>query len=65
MTHIPGGLLAQKFGGKHTLGFGILSTALFTLLTPIVAYHGSTALIILRFFEGVGEVRINEVVCTL
>ncbi|XP_065213583.1 putative inorganic phosphate cotransporter isoform X2 [Planococcus citri] len=65
LTHIPGGLLAQKFGGKHTLGFGILSTALFTLLTPIVAYQGSTALIILRFLEGVGEGTTFPALCTM
>lgn len=58
VTHIPGGLLAQKFGGKYTLGLGILWTAIFTLLTPIVAYQGDIPLIILRFLEGLGEVSI-------
>lgn len=57
-THLPGGILSQKFGGKHTMGLGILSTAFFTLLTPYVAYMGSTPLIILRFVEGLGEVRL-------
>lgn len=56
ITHLPGGVLSQKFGGKHTMGFGILSTALFTLMTPFVAYMGSTQLTILRFVEGLGEV---------
>ena len=32
LTHIPGGLLAQRYGGKHTLGFGILSTAVSSLI---------------------------------
>lgn len=56
ITHIPGGLLAQKFGGKYTMGLGILCTAIFTLLTPIIAYTGAIPLMILRFLEGVGEV---------
>lgn len=56
LTHLPGGVLSQKFGGKHAMGFGILSTALFTLLTPWVAHMGSTQLTVLRFVEGLGEV---------
>lgn len=37
ITHIPGGMLAEKFGGKWALSLGILSTAIFTLLTPLVS----------------------------
>ncbi|KAG4078473.1 hypothetical protein HA402_009185 [Bradysia odoriphaga] len=56
ITHLPGGLLAEKFGGKYTLGLGILSTAVFTLLTPIcVEWGGSTSLIVLRVLMGLGE----------
>ncbi|KAL4123374.1 hypothetical protein QTP88_015570 [Uroleucon formosanum] len=55
LTHLPGGVLSQKFGGKHTMGLGILSTAIFTLMTPYVAYMGSRPLTILRFIEGLGE----------
>lgn len=60
-THLPGGVLSQKFGGKHTMGLGILSTAIFTLITPYVAYMGSTELTILRFIEGLGEVRLRHI----
>ncbi|KAJ6646401.1 putative inorganic phosphate cotransporter [Pseudolycoriella hygida] len=42
ITHLPGGLLAEKFGGKYTLGLGILSTAIFTLLTPVCVEWGTT-----------------------
>lgn len=56
ITHIPGGILSEKFGGKWTLGLGILSTAIFTLLTPVVTlWGGAPALITLRFLEGLGE----------
>lgn len=53
---MPGGLLAQKFGGKHTLGLGILTTAIFTLLTPLAAKQGAVVLSLVRFLEGLGEV---------
>lgn len=40
ITHVPGGILSEKFGGKYTLGLGILSTAIFTLITPAVINWG-------------------------
>ncbi|XP_026478028.1 putative inorganic phosphate cotransporter [Ctenocephalides felis] len=56
ITHLPGGLLAERFGGKYTLGFGILGTAVFTLLTPVVVEEfGATGLIVIRVIEGLGE----------
>lgn len=58
ITHLPGGVLSQKFGGKHTMGFGILSTAIFTLMTPFVSKMGPTSLTVLRFIEGLGEVSV-------
>lgn len=58
VTHLPGGMLAERFGGKYSLGFGVLCTAVFTLFTPwAVSAGGATGLIILRVFEGLGEVR--------
>lgn len=56
LSHIPAGLLAEKFGGKWCLSLGILSTAIFTLLTPLaIKTGGADLLITLRFFEGLGE----------
>jgi MFS family permease len=50
-------MLAEKFGGKYALGLGILSTAIFTLLTPLAAVQGGAGwLIAVRFIEGLGEV---------
>ncbi|XP_050432550.1 sialin-like isoform X2 [Adelges cooleyi] len=65
ITHVPGGLLAQRFGGKHTMGLGILSTAVLTMFTPMVARMGSTQLMILRFVEGLGEGTTFPALCTL
>ncbi|XP_014223284.1 sialin-like [Trichogramma pretiosum] len=53
ITHIPGGLLSERFGGKHTLGCGLLFTAIFTIMVPLCVQWGeSTALIILRVLMG-------------
>ncbi|CAG9863086.1 unnamed protein product [Phyllotreta striolata] len=58
VTHIPGGILAEKFGGKYSLGLGILSTAIFTLLTPwiITSTNGNwKVLVAVRVLVGLGE----------
>merc|ERR1712168_1597925 len=39
-TQIPGGMLAERFGGKLVFGLGVLCTGLFTLLTPAAAELG-------------------------
>ncbi|XP_053607794.1 putative inorganic phosphate cotransporter isoform X2 [Plodia interpunctella] len=56
LTQIPAGYLAEKLGGKWTLGLGLLSTAIFTFLTPIVTRTGgATWLFVLRLLQGMGE----------
>ncbi|KAF6725584.1 Sialin [Oryzias melastigma] len=55
LTQIPGGYLAGRFGAKWLMGFGILGTAVFTLLTPLAANLGASYLIAVRVLEGVGE----------
>lgn len=56
ITHIPGGYLADRFGGKYTLSIGILSTAILTLITPICIVEGGPyTLIGLRILIGLGE----------
>lgn len=55
LTQIPGGRLAELFGGKYIYGIGVLVTALFTLLTPIAAYSSLPALVLVRVLEGMGE----------
>lgn len=48
--------MAERFGGKYSLGLGIFSTAIFTLLTPVVVNFGESAgLIVLRILMGLGE----------
>ncbi|XP_073080118.1 sialin isoform X5 [Manis javanica] len=55
ITQIPGGYLASRVGGKLLLGLGVLSTAVFTLFTPVAADAGAGVLIALRALEGLGE----------
>ncbi|XP_018323712.1 sialin [Agrilus planipennis] len=56
VTHIPGAILSEYFGGKHSLGLGILSTAIFTLLTPFVVRSGNWPwLVVFRVLVGIGE----------
>jgi ACS family sodium-dependent inorganic phosphate cotransporter-like MFS transporter 5 len=56
VTQLPGGIIAQKYGGKWPLGIGILITAIFALLTPIAARTHVGFLIGARVIQGLGEV---------
>src|SRR6218665_551431 len=59
-TQIPGGILAQRFGGKRLLLFGIAWTAVLTTLTPALTRIGDfPALVTTRILEGIGEVRLD------
>ncbi|XP_055301823.1 sialin-like [Sitodiplosis mosellana] len=53
ITHIPGALLAQKFGGKWVLGLNVLATTICNAAIPIgIEYGGIMALILLRALMG-------------
>jgi len=54
-TMILGGYLADKYGGKYVLGFGVLAWSLFTFLTPVFAYQGFFAIFLIRVLLGLGE----------
>lgn len=56
LTQVPGGRLAEMFGGKMVYGLGVLITAIFTMLSPIAARTNFTFFIIVRILEGMGEV---------
>lgn len=40
ISHIPGGLIAEKFGGKWTCSLGVLFMAICSALTPVVIEYG-------------------------
>ena len=56
VTQIPGGLLAQRVGGKWVFGLGVLITAVLTTLTPFAADTSIWLLVALRVLEGLSEV---------
>jgi len=55
LTQVIGGKLADRYGGKVVLGFGVLLWSLFTLVTPPAAALGITVLIVARILMGMGE----------
>ncbi len=57
LTQIPGGILAQRFGGRWVFGVGIVMTAILTLLTPLAANISVWFLVVVRILEGFFEVR--------
>ena len=56
-TQILGVMMAQKFGGKRLLLFGVFWTALMTMLTPTVTRLGDfPAIVAARILDGIGGV---------
>jgi ACS family sodium-dependent inorganic phosphate cotransporter len=53
ILQIPGGWLADRYGGKRVLGIGVLWWSLFTMITPVARTVGTMAAF--RTFMGVGE----------
>ncbi|XP_065843594.1 vesicular glutamate transporter 3-like [Oscarella lobularis] len=54
-TQVPGGWLAERYGGKWVMGLGCLGTVVLSVLTPLAAHYGLGYLIALRVLEGIGE----------
>ncbi|KAJ6644335.1 Sialin [Pseudolycoriella hygida] len=56
LTQVPGGLLAQNFGGKYVLGLGITTSALCSISVPLAAqYGGLYGIIVLRILMGASQ----------
>ncbi len=55
LGQIPGGVLANKFGGKITLAIAVIWWSAFTFLTPLAALVSMSALLAARFLMGLGE----------
>lgn len=54
-TQVPGGMLANRIGGKWVFGVGMLITAVFSLVTPMAANAGIEWLVAVRVVQGLGE----------
>uniref|UniRef100_A0A914ULG3 Major facilitator superfamily (MFS) profile domain-containing protein n=1 Tax=Plectus sambesii TaxID=2011161 RepID=A0A914ULG3_9BILA len=55
ITQIPGGVLAERFGGKHVFLWPMFGAAICTMLCPIAARFHFGALIALRILIGMAE----------
>ena len=55
LAMVPGGMLANRFGGKTLLGGALVGWSLFTLLTPLAAAASLAALLLVRIGMGLGE----------
>ena len=55
ITMILGGYLADKYGGKKVLGYGLLIWSFITIITHFCAYQGLWWLILIRILMGLGE----------
>lgn len=55
LLQLPGGRLADRFGGKLVLGAGVIAWSAFTILTPPAAFLGIGFLLATRVLMGMGE----------
>ncbi|GFO06927.1 vesicular glutamate transporter 1 [Plakobranchus ocellatus] len=55
LTNVAGGVLADRYGGKHVIGLSLLSATLLTLLVPVIARWNVIGLIVLRFLTGFSQ----------
>ena len=55
ITQIPGGLLAERLGGKWVYGCGALIAALFNLVGPEVAKLSTIGFMVTRALQGLAE----------
>ncbi|KAL8592937.1 hypothetical protein ACOMHN_050764 [Nucella lapillus] len=55
LSQLPGGFLANRFGGKYFFGGGVLLTAILTLFTPVFTTWSIYLLISARVCEGLFE----------
>uniref|UniRef100_A0A1B0FK41 Major facilitator superfamily (MFS) profile domain-containing protein n=1 Tax=Glossina morsitans morsitans TaxID=37546 RepID=A0A1B0FK41_GLOMM len=56
ITHIPGGLMGDRFGFKWVLNGGLIWSVIATLLIPVTVYHTEhIGLTVMRIAQGLGQ----------
>ncbi|XP_078043960.1 major facilitator superfamily transporter 10 isoform X2 [Augochlora pura] len=55
ITNVPGGRMAERYGGKLVYGLGVFLTAVLTVVSPFAAYAGLGPFLIVRAAEGFTE----------
>lgn len=67
ISPIPGGLLADRYGGKVVMAWGAALWSLATLATPWAAGHSMGMLLLMRALmglaEGVAMPSMNNILC--
>ncbi|XP_049809655.1 sialin-like [Schistocerca nitens] len=63
--HIPGGVLADRLGGKAVMLFGMLVSSLLTALTPLSAWAGYYVLFTNRVLQGLAQGGIIPAIQTI
>jgi ACS family sodium-dependent inorganic phosphate cotransporter len=65
MTELPGGLLAQRFGGCRVLGFSVLLAGLLNLVFPFICEMHYGAAAVVRAIQGLALVcNVDAITCT-
>ena len=63
-TVLPGGIAAEKFGGKIVIFLAVAGSALCSILCPVAARFGGSAwLIAVRILQGLASVSILPPLC--
>lgn len=55
-TSVPGGRMAEKYGGKLICGLGIFLNAVLSVISPFAAYRGVVPFTVIRVAEGLAAV---------
>lgn len=55
LFQIPGGWLANRYGGRHVMAIAIIWWSVFTILTPLAAFVSLPLLLLVRIGMGLGE----------
>ena len=58
MTQIPGGWLADRYGGKNVLGYALLTSAILTVLLPVCARSSVYLVCLVRGLMGLMQVHV-------
>ncbi len=60
LTQIPGGRIAESYSAKWVIWSSVLVNVVFTILTPLAANISYIAVLVVRFIEGLGAVRLSR-----
>lgn len=52
IMQLPGGMISDKYGGKHVVGIAVLASSICTLLLPSAAYRHQNLFLLGRFIIG-------------